>query len=201
MRTLAPIRTSLMSIVYGLSFLVGSASSAQLAISKPEAQEVFESRFGDVILEFEFVNTGVPRFSPIELRSITEFTFPPPIGVGDPEKEVLQELDPSPCRNASGADIKILGIGSSCKVKGFYKVLDADPFDEDPVVDSAAWLAGIFVTWGFPGEFEHQTEIQTTVIRIKDDPIPEPATWAMMLAGFAGVGAILRYRRRAALGA
>jgi len=28
--------------------------------------------------------------------------------------------------------------------------------------------------------------------------VPEPATWAMMLAGFGGMGALLRHRRRAA---
>ena len=31
--------------------------------------------------------------------------------------------------------------------------------------------------------------------------VPEPATWAMMLMGFAGMGAMLRSRRRAALAA
>ena len=29
--------------------------------------------------------------------------------------------------------------------------------------------------------------------------VPEPATWAMMLVGFGGLGAVLRTRRRAAL--
>ncbi len=28
------------------------------------------------------------------------------------------------------------------------------------------------------------------------DPVPEPSTWAMMLAGFGGIGAALRSRRR-----
>jgi hypothetical protein len=27
-------------------------------------------------------------------------------------------------------------------------------------------------------------------------PVPEPATWAMMLLGFAGIGAVMRRRRR-----
>jgi hypothetical protein len=29
--------------------------------------------------------------------------------------------------------------------------------------------------------------------------VPEPSTWAMMLLGFAAVGASLRYRRRSKL--
>jgi hypothetical protein len=27
--------------------------------------------------------------------------------------------------------------------------------------------------------------------------VPEPATWAMLIFGFAGAGGVLRYRRRA----
>lgn len=36
----------------------------------------------------------------------------------------------------------------------------------------------------------------TVPIDVTPSPAPEPATWAMMLAGFGGMGAVLRTRRR-----
>jgi hypothetical protein len=53
------------------------------------------------------------------------------------------------------------------------------------------------VTYRFEGENDFFLAFSGGLITIKDDPIPEPSTWAMMLAGFAGVGAVLRHARRA----
>jgi len=36
-------------------------------------------------------------------------------------------------------------------------------------------------------------------LNVQVAPVPEPATWAMMLIGFAGVGMAMRRRRRPAL--
>jgi hypothetical protein len=47
---------------------------------------------------------------------------------------------------------------------------------------------------GIPGAFG--SGVRYTVIYDYVDAIPEPATWAMMLVGFAMVGATARYRRR-----
>lgn len=41
--------------------------------------------------------------------------------------------------------------------------------------------------------------IDNITFDVADAPIPEPATWAMMILGFGGVGAILRRRRGFAL--
>lgn len=46
-------------------------------------------------------------------------------------------------------------------------------------------------------------QIATTAIRFYDAPVgvPEPASWALLIAGFGGVGAVLRRRRTAPLAA
>lgn len=53
-------------------------------------------------------------------------------------------------------------------------------------------------------EFAFDTPIgDIKQVRVRDlttpPPIPEPATWAMMILGFGGVGAVLRRRRETAL--
>ena len=46
-----------------------------------------------------------------------------------------------------------------------------------------------------PRSFEGVTSIQGRVT----GPVPEPATWAMMLLGFGGIGMAMRRRRRPVL--
>lgn len=57
---------------------------------------------------------------------------------------------------------------------------------------------------GAPTAFRVGDLFGTAAVLVPPDPgpgapIPEPATWAMMLAGFFGMGGVLRHRRRTAL--
>ncbi len=60
------------------------------------------------------------------------------------------------------------------------------------------WASGNPFTWrlyyGVPGidtAFAGDLTLTSTTL-----PVPEPATWAMMLGGFGAVGGMMRYRRR-----
>jgi len=57
-------------------------------------------------------------------------------------------------------------------------------------------LAGSTYNFSFTGSGNNQAAITGSVSLT---PVPEPATWAMMLVGFAGVGMAIRRRRRPVL--
>jgi hypothetical protein len=193
MRTLIFTSISVIAATAALSLRAGSAYAEQLAISQPAPIEVFESRFSTTSLEFELVNTGVPVFDSIHLVLIGNFVLPVD---GDVTREVLSTGIINPCRRDLGEVVTFLNVGESCKVLANYFISDGDPFDSHQVVDSARWAAAIEVTWSFFAETLTTTQFQFSYITIKDDPIPEPSTWTMMLTGFAGMAAALRYSRR-----
>lgn len=65
--------------------------------------------------------------------------------------------------------------------------------NEGRVTNSNGAVVGIG-DGGRPGAFNSAVSFSVTYEYI--DAVPEPATWAMMLVGFAMVGATARYRRR-----
>jgi len=49
------------------------------------------------------------------------------------------------------------------------------------------------------GDLDVDTPLTIQIGSIATSSVPEPATWALMLAGFAGLGAMVRSRRKATL--
>jgi hypothetical protein len=162
---------------------------------------MFEANGALVDLVFEVVNTGTPELKSIEFVSITQVTTPWD-SAGDITREVLKNSEVGPCMVGENA-LTRLAPTESCKITSTYIALDGDPFDAHKVVDSATWLAGLSVRYRFVGETALFSEVNGGLVKIKDDPIPEPSTWALVLAGFAALGGALRYSRlrRSALAA
>jgi hypothetical protein len=183
------------AVAAALTSWAASAHADQLAISEPADVEVFESSLGFVPLDFILQNTGSPIFKVIDIFSISQVVTPDD-PTGDITREVLTKGVVDPCFLADGTVAKSLKVSERCTVRSTYIVLDADPFDRNQRVDSAKWLGGISVSYSFEDETALHSEVSGGRIIIKDDPIPEPSTWAMMLAGFAALGAALRYSRR-----
>lgn len=185
------MRTLILSTISALT-LIGTdlapveADAVQLAISVPLHQSVFESRNGQVTFVFEIVNTGVPTSKSINIDSIKPYVD---ALAGDSANEVVAPISATACSTP-------LDIGASCKTTASYRLLDADPFDTDKTIDSATWFAGITVDWSFAGGSSNST-IEAGLLTIKDDPVPEPAVWMLMIAGSAAIGGHLRGRRTA----
>lgn len=188
-------QASVIVVAAALSLWAASAHADQLAISEPADVEVFESSLGFVPLEFQLQNTGTPVFKTIDIFSIVQVVTPDD-ATTDITREVLTKGVVDPCFLADGTVTTSLKVSERCTLTSTYISLDADPFDRNKVVDSAKWLGGISVTYSFEGETAFHSEVSGGRIIIKDDPIPEPSTWAMMLAGFGALGAVLRYSRR-----
>lgn len=173
----------------------GAAFADQVEVSDPASQTIRESRFGVVMFDFEIVNTGVPTVEAVALGSITEKVAP--LG-GDTMYDVLTTGASSGCGDP-------LGFGASCHFKADYIVLDGDPFDTHlPKVDEGDWFAEIVVPWKATvakpdGSFDSGTAFGVAIVQVTDDPVPEPASWALMAVGFLGAGAVLRAARRRAL--
>jgi hypothetical protein len=197
MRTPTLSQASVIAVAASLSLWAVTARADQLAIDVPDDEAVFES--GSLVpLLFRLENTGVPIQSVIELSSISQVPTPTDPN-GDNSREVLQPFSLSSCFLPDGTTTETLGVRQRCALVSTYRVADADPFDLNKVVDSATWKGGILVTYRFVDGNDFFSAFSGGNILIKDDPIPEPSTWAMMLAGFGGLGAVLRRRR--ALGA
>jgi hypothetical protein len=180
---------SVFGIAAALSLGAGSAHAVQLAISQPDPQTFLESD-GLVKINFRLVNTGLPEFKEIRLLEILQETTS---NGGDDEREVLRN-DFVGCF-VGDTVVRSIMAGQSCTVSSFYRILDGDPFDEeDQKVDESNWTAGIIVKWDFLDGDTH-FDAKFTTVTIKDDPVPEPSAWTMMLAGFAALGAALRYSR------
>ena len=61
----------------------------------------------------------------------------------------------------------------------------------EPAVRMTAWAN----PWGYPGWQLHTRNASFSVTSEATAPVPEPATWAMMIAGFGLMGATMRRRR------
>lgn len=194
MRIPTVFQASVIALAAALFLWPGSTKAVQLAISQPADIEMFEANGTLVDLVFELVNTGTPQLKSIEFTSITQVVTPwdPP---GDIEREVLKKWAVGQCLAGENA-VTRLAPTESCKITSTYIALDGDPFDAHKVVDSATWLAGLSVGYRFVGETALFSEVNGGLVTIKDDPIPEPSTWALLLAGFAALGAALRCSRR-----
>lgn len=182
-----------------LSLLAGPAGAVQLAISQPADIEMFEGNGLLVPVTFQVINTGVPDLKTIEFISIAQVVTPD-ANPGDITREVLAKSEAGSCKSGD-LSITRLSPTETCTIVSTFLALDGDPFDEDKTVDSASWIAGISITWRFVGETATHNDVQGGLVKIKDDPVPEPATWAVLLIGFAALGAIARRARdrRAAL--
>ena len=70
----------------------------------------------------------------------------------------------------------------------------------DPIESNKFWLTGEYATFWNNANGGHPTgsgnsRWATVIAEIQADAVPEPATWAMMIAGFGMVGAAARRRR------
>ena len=79
------------------------------------------------------------------------------------------------------------GITTGAGVDDFYLVFGAEgPFPQPGIFD--------YFIAGSQGIVESQL-----AVTLVPDPVPEPATWGMMMVGFAGIGFVIRRRRKPAL--
>ena len=191
-RILAPV----VALAAALALWADPARAVQLAISQPPDFDMLEDSGRAVQIGFRVINTGVPVTSTIELLSIKQVVTPGSDDPGDITREVLKPLIAGDCKRGDEV-ITLLSSAESCDIVSIFLALDGDPFDEDKKVDSALWLAGISINWRFRGQTEIHNDVNGALVTIKDDPVPEPAAWALMLGGLAGLGAVLRGRRRA----
>lgn len=67
----------------------------------------------------------------------------------------------------------------------------------DKVAGDFTLTGSLFLGWTGTRPTSAQSTVQIRLLDLPAEPIPEPASWAMMIAGFGLVGASLRRRRRA----
>ena len=79
---------------------------------------------------------------------------------------------------SNGEELTLGSGGNAYDLQGFFGVVDTNPFNTILLTSSDAVL-----------------NINALKLGAAVAPIPEPATWAMLILGFAGIG-VLAYRRR-----
>ena len=193
MRSPSRVQASAIAVAAALALGPDAARAVQLAISEPPDITMFEANGALVPIDFQLINTGTPDLKTLEFVSITQVVTPNN-STGDLTREVLKGFEPGSCRSGD-LTVSRLSPTETCTITSTFIALDGDPFDSDKKVDAAEWLAGLSVTWRFVGETATHNDVNAALVTIKDDPIPEPAAWALMLTGFAVVGAALRRRR------
>ena len=91
--------------------------------------------------------------------------------------------------------LKVMDLAGNELVAGSYSTGTGSTHKSLAV--NSAFLDGVVIRWGpdasVGGIDNIRYELQSAV--------PEPATWAMMILGFGGVGALLRHQRRSPLAA
>lgn len=73
---------------------------------------------------------------------------------------------------------------------GVHQPVDAPPIESNKVLKSV-WIAG-------KQETSFQAALTTRSVTLAPAPIPEPATWSILILGFFGLGTMLRSQRRRA---
>lgn len=91
--------------------------------------------------------------------------------------------------------LKVLDLLGNELVAGVYSTGGGSTHSSLAV--NSAYLDGIVILWGPDASVGGIDNIRYDV----QGAVPEPATWAMMILGFGGVGALLRHRRRSPLAA
>ncbi|WP_205854112.1 PEPxxWA-CTERM sorting domain-containing protein [Phenylobacterium kunshanense] len=85
--------------------------------------------------------------------------------------------------------LKVLDLLGNELVGGVYSTGSGSTHSSLAV--NSAFLDGIVIRWGPDASVGGIDNIRYEV----QGAVPEPATWAMMILGFGGVGALLRHRR------
>ena len=112
----------------------------------------------------------------------------------------------------SGFSFQFGGLNSSgCNSTGnFFCFKNAGVNFPNPLPSSLALdfdvISDTAGSWAnYSGDFKidwlgsaNNYDLVSQVITARTPPVPEPATWAMMLLGFGGIGMAMRYRRRTA---
>lgn len=91
--------------------------------------------------------------------------------------------------------LKVLDLLGNELVAGVYSTGSGSTHSSLAV--NSAYLDGIVIRWGPDASVGGIDNIRYDV----QASVPEPATWAMMILGFGGVGALLRHRRMSPLAA
>ena len=100
-------------------------------------------------------------------------------------------------RNSATVPISITTLGGQSI---FGDRLSTTPgLHSNLAVNSDYFSDGILISWGPDGYNVGLDNIAFDARRIATGAVPEPATWAMLICGFGGVGSILRRRRRTSL--
>jgi PEP-CTERM motif len=121
-----------------------------------------------------------------------EITFAPTAGY----EVSLLSFDAGCYNNAVGCralPYSIASISGSVFASGTVSTLH--PLHGMLAVNSAYYASGIVLQWGPDSNNGGLDNIRFDVRRIVGPAVPEPATWAMMLAGFGIVGGAMRRRR------
>jgi hypothetical protein len=96
--------------------------------------------------------------------------------------------------SGSGDFVGILGDAGQLVVPSGY-------VSDSPLSDTATYAGQTFATLGVtPGKYEWTwgTGANQNFTLDIGAPVPEPSAWALLLTGFAGLGALMRSRRRMA---
>lgn len=87
--------------------------------------------------------------------------------------------------------------GSSNDIVSFIEINGGSHgllYDVDPDSNTGSWNTNDILNGG--GKHPDLSHLDFWGIASSTSAVPEPAIWAMMLVGFGGLGAMLRYRRR-----
>jgi len=173
-----------------------------VTVDKPECIESSGTSC-TVDLKFRIVNTGFtvggrPDKTMYMVTSVVEAAGKAN-KFGDYSNDILAK--DTVTQNCVGPILK----GMPCDVTATFEVADNDVADKSQTdneakTPDAIWDAYIFVDVATPKMKNLETVMLFHPVGILDDDTPqapEPSTWALMIMGFAGVGAGVRRRRAA----
>jgi hypothetical protein len=154
--------------------LLGSAAAgAQAQVSYEFLSEAF---IGPTLTYTVSAKVTVPRY-------LTEATV---FGTGDIDCSIVPTYAPGP--------------EAFCVSLAFTPLPDFDILDVDLTlggVPDISGAAGLFPLEALNTNGTYAADLPPSALRVSGQPIPEPATWAMLILGFGLVGQAMRARRRA----